>query len=309
MNDPIRYELPYREPWDWQQFHDHFALRLLPAVEHLDDGSYGRTFRFRAVTGWLQVRPLSDRPALELWLSRSCAAEHPALVARVRKMFDLDADPQAITAHLARDALLRPLALEKPEVRVPAAFDPFEQAIRAIAGQQVSIKAAVTITRRLVERLGEPLPDAPSDALAQLFPTPEAIAGASLLGIGMPAKRLLAMQRFAEAVAQGRLALDIEQGTEDLVERLCALPGIGPWTAEYIALRGFGAPDAFPAADLGLLKAPLWGTAGMSARALRARADAWRPFRAYAAIHIWRDYARGSVPMRPPRTESLSDGA
>src|SRR5690606_4543941 len=124
--------------------------------------------------------------------------------------------------------------------------------------------------------------------LDRLFPTAAAIAEGSLDNIGMPGRRVAALQRLAAAVAEGAFELEVVAGADELVERLCRLPGIGPWTAQYIALRGFGEPDAFPAADLGLLKAPIWGAGHISAEQLLARAEAWRPWRAYAAIHIWR---------------------
>ncbi|MCF7203391.1 DNA-3-methyladenine glycosylase family protein [Pseudomonas oligotrophica] len=282
--------LPYLEPWDWQQFHRHFALRLLPGVESLGERRYSRSVRVGTLHGWIRIEPVAGAPVLALTLCDSLLPAAESLGARVRRMFDLDADPQVITAHLGRDPVLAPLLAASPGLRVPAAYDPFEQAVRAVVGQQVSVKAAVTITRRLVERLGEPLPAAP-DGVHLLFPSAEALAGATLDNIGMPAKRLAALQHLAEAVAAGRLQLDIAAGADELVRQLCRLPGIGPWTAEYIALRGFGAADAFPSADLGLLKAPLWGTEPPSANALAARAEAWRPWRAYAAVHIWQDYA------------------
>jgi DNA-3-methyladenine glycosylase II len=285
--------LPYLAPWDWQQFQRHFALRLLPGVETLDDDGYCRSLRIGAVTGWLAVRPLAGQNLLELRISPSAQAISSTLVSRVRRMFDLDADPQAIAAHFSADALLGPLVAGYQGLRLPTAFDPFEQAVRAIVGQQVTVKAAVTITGRLVKRLGEPLPGAPTQGPQRLFPTPQQIASADLSAIGMPAKRVLALQRLSAAVADGSLELHVEDGAESLVERLCALPGIGPWTAEYIALRGFGAADAFPAADLGLLKAPVWGQGGIGARELKIRAEAWRPWRAYAAIHLWHSYAGG----------------
>ncbi|MCY1347416.1 putative bifunctional transcriptional activator/DNA repair enzyme AlkA [compost metagenome] len=153
------------------------------------------------------------------------------------------------------------------------------------------MKAAVTITGRLVQRLGEPLEETPDGEPLWLFPSPAALASDPLENIGMPGKRVQTLRRFAAAVADGELALTIDDGVEALVERLCALPGIGPWTAEYIALRAFGEPDAFPTADLGLLKAPLWGAGGIGARELAARAEAWRPWRAYAAVYLWHDYA------------------
>ncbi|EXF47400.1 DNA-3-methyladenine glycosidase II [Pseudomonas sp. BAY1663] len=284
--------LPYLEPWDWQQFHRHFALRLLPGIERLEAERYSRSLRLGAASGWLSVRPLADRPALELTLSDSLLPSQQVLVGKVRKMFDLDADPQAIAGHFAADPLLGPLAAARPGLRLPAAYDPFEQAVRAVVGQQVTVKAAVTITRRLLERLGEPLADAPP-GLHLLFPTPQAIADDPLENIGMPTRRAQALRRLAAAVAEGALQLHVEDGADALVRRLCELPGIGPWTAEYIALRGFGEADAFPAADLGLLKAPLWGLDGLTAKALTLRAESWRPWRAYAAIHIWDNYAKG----------------
>lgn len=286
--------LPFLPPWDWQQFQRHFALRLLPGVEALNANGYWRSLRIGSVTGWFAVRPLPEMNALELRISPSAMPASAALVTRVRRMFDLDADPQAITAHFSADAVLGPLVADTPGLRLPAAFDPFEQAVRAIVGQQVTVKAAVTLTNRLVTRLGEPLADAPTeDGPQRLFPTPEQLASADLSAIGMPAKRVLALQRLAAAVADGSFSLHMEDGADALVERLCALPGIGPWTAEYIALRGFGAVDAFPAADLGLLKSPAWGPGGISARELKARAEAWRPWRAYAAVYLWERYAGG----------------
>ncbi|WP_278414148.1 DNA-3-methyladenine glycosylase family protein [Stutzerimonas kunmingensis] len=291
MNEII--QLPYLEPWEWQQFHRHFALRLLPGVERLDVNGYARTLRLGEACGWLRVRAQADRSALELTLSDSLQQATLPLVGQVRRMFDLDADPQAIATHFASDPALGPLIAAHPGLRLPAAYDPFEQAVRAVVGQQVTVKAAVTITRRLVERLGEPLQDA-LPGLEMLFPTAQAIADDPLDNIGMPSKRAQALRRLAAAVAEGALQLHVEDSADALVQRLCELPGIGPWTAEYIALRGFGVADAFPAADLGLLKAPLWGADGISAKALAGRAEAWRPWRAYAAIHIWDNYSKGA---------------
>ncbi|WP_439861741.1 DNA-3-methyladenine glycosylase family protein [Pseudomonas sp. MBLB4136] len=285
--------LPYQPPWHWQQFHAHYALRALPGVERLDADGYRRSFRLDGVSGWFAVRPVPGQSALQLHHCASAEACLPALTARVRRMFDLDAEPQRIAAHLAEDPLLAPLVARNPGLRVPCAFDPFEQAVRAIVGQQVTVKAAVTIAARLVSRLGEPLQEATDGGLERLFPSAEALAEANLDGIGMPGKRVQTLQHFAAQVASGALHLDLRDGSAALIERLCALPGIGPWTAEYIALRAFGEADAFPASDLGLLKAPLWGADGIAARQLEARAEAWRPWRAYAAAHLWHDYAGG----------------
>jgi DNA-3-methyladenine glycosylase II len=285
--------LPYVAPWNWSQFHQHFALRLLPGVEALDSDCYSRTVRVGGSVGWISVRPSPEQYALELTLSDSLQKHASVLASRVRKMFDLDTDPAAIARHFANDPLLGPVVAANPALRLPSAFDPFEQAVRAIIGQQVTVKAAVTITRRLVERFGEKLPLTPTNeatGLRRLFPSAEAVADAVMNDIGMPGKRVATLQRLAAAVANGALELHVENGADELIGRLCELPGIGPWTAEYIALRGFGEPDAFPAADLGLLKAPLWGSESITARQLLARSQAWRPWRAYAAVHIWQNY-------------------
>ncbi|NQD92954.1 DNA-3-methyladenine glycosylase 2 family protein [Pseudomonas sp. CrR25] len=285
--------LPYQLPWNWQQFHGHYALRALPGVERLEADIYARSFRLEGVCGWFSVRPREDQCVLELRHSPSASACLAALIARVRRMFDLDADPQRIAAHLAGDSQLGALVARNPGLRLPTAFDPFEQAVRAIVGQQVTVKAAVTITGRLVSRLGEPLAEPDGAGVERLFPSPAALAEATLDGIGMPGKRVQTLQHFAAQVASGALRLDLDDGSAALIERLCALPGIGPWTAEYIALRAFGEADAFPASDLGLLKAPLWGAGGIDVKQLKARAEAWRPWRAYAAAHLWHNYSGG----------------
>ena len=285
--------LNYQPPWQWQQFHAHFALRALAGVENLQPHSYARSVQLDGQCGWFRVQPLADQHALQLHYSHSLQPCLPALTARVRKMFDLDCQPQQISAHFAADAQLGPLVARNPGLRLPTAFDPFEQAVRAIVGQQVTVKAAVTITGRLVTRLGEPLPFADAPEIQRLFPTPAAIAAANLGGIGMPGKRVQTLQHFAAQVASGDLHLSLQDGYTAFVEQLCGLPGIGPWTAEYIALRAFGEVDAFPASDLGLLKAPLWGPEGIDAKQLKARAEAWRPWRAYAAAHLWHNYSEG----------------
>ncbi|CDF83243.1 DNA-3-methyladenine glycosidase II [Pseudomonas knackmussii B13] len=294
QSPPLVFHLPYQPPFDWQQFHGHFALRRLVGVECLGDTHYRRSLRLNGRSGWMDIRPLADQPALRLELHLNGEADAEPLEAKVRKMFDLDSDPHGVAACLSADPLLQPLLVAWPGLRLPCAFDPFEQAVRAIVGQQVTVKAAVTIVGRLVQRLGEPLENAVTDGPHRLFPTPRAIAEANLDGIGMPGKRVATLQRFAAAIAEGALELHVEDGAEVLVKRLCELPGIGPWTAEYVALRAFGEADAFPAADLGLLKSPVWGEGGITARELQKRAENWRPWRAYAAVYLWQAYSQGS---------------
>ncbi|MFV9654561.1 DNA-3-methyladenine glycosylase family protein [Pseudomonas sp. NY15366] len=285
--------LPYQPPWNWQQFHGHFALRAIPGLESLSADSYSRGFSIDGVPGWLRVTPLPGQNALELRCRIASPAHLDQLEQRVRRMFDLDSEPETIARHLSADELLAPLLLRNPGLRLPVAFDPFEQAVRAIVGQQVTVKAAVTIVGRLVQRVGTPIETPQALGINRLFPSPQALAEADLAGIGMPGKRVHCLQHFAARIADGSLKLDLQEGSAALIERLCALPGIGPWTAEYIALRAFGEADAFPASDLGLLKAPVWGVGGIDARRLKARAEAWRPWRAYAAAHLWHCYSGG----------------
>lgn len=285
--------LPYQPPWQWQQFHQHFTLRAIPGLEALAPDSYSRSFAIDGAIGWLRVTPVPGQNALELRCTLSSIRHLDQLEHRVRRMFDLDAQPHVIAQHLSGDDMLAPLVQRNPGLRLPVAFDPFEQAVRAIVGQQVTVKAAVTLVGRLVQRIGAPVQMPGAPLITHLFPTAQMLAEADLSGIGMPGKRVQCLQHFAARIADGNLQFDLTDGCATLIERLCNLPGIGPWTAEYIALRAFGEADAFPASDLGLLKAPVWGEGGIDTRRLTARAEAWRPWRAYAAAHLWHNYSGG----------------
>jgi AraC family transcriptional regulator of adaptative response / DNA-3-methyladenine glycosylase II len=290
QNGLCRLRLPYRDPWHWRQFRDHFGLRALPGVERVMADQYVRSFRLGPTAGWLSVRPVPEDRELELTLSLTATSALAPVVARVRRMFDLDADPISIGGHLAADPALGPLVTRWPGLRLPSAFDPFEQAVRTILGQQVTVKAAVTVAGRLVVRLGEPLAGGPEGGPDRLFPTPQAIAEGDLGGLGLPGKRVQTLRRLARAIATGEIVLSGEQGANSIVSKLLTLPGIGPWTAQYIALRALGEPDAFPATDLGILKAKAWGSNPLSPREVIERANAWRPWRAYAAVYLWQSY-------------------
>ncbi|MBU1331580.1 MAG: DNA-3-methyladenine glycosylase [Gammaproteobacteria bacterium] len=284
---PLDCLLRYQPPWSWSQFHAHYALRALSGVECLDAQSYARSAELDGHCGWWRVTPLEDVAALRLEVSPSLAPCLPQLALRVRRMFDLDAEPLRIAAHFSADPYLADAFARRPGLRLPSAFDPFEQAIRAIVGQQVSVKAAVTLATRLVQRLGRRLPDATPDSPQWLFPDAPSLASADLSGIGMPGRRVQTLQHFAAEVAAGHLQLNLDAGSQALAERLRSLPGIGPWTADYIALRAFGEADAFPAADLGLLKSPVWQGDHPTPRELARRAEGWRPWRGYAAVQLW----------------------
>jgi AraC family transcriptional regulator of adaptative response / DNA-3-methyladenine glycosylase II len=205
-------------------------------------------------------------------------------------MFDLDADPLAINASLSRDPLLGKLTQARPGLRVPGAWDGFELGVRAILGQQVGVAGASTLAARLAARFGHPLPFQ-IDGLARTFPTAEELVGADL-AIGIPASRGEAIREFAKAVAAGILPFDGSQSAT-FVERLTALRGLGPWTAQYIAMRALSDPDAFPAGDLVLRRA-----SGIKTTAqLEPHAERWRPWRAYAAMHLWQGVKDGTIDL------------
>jgi AraC family transcriptional regulator of adaptative response / DNA-3-methyladenine glycosylase II len=213
----------------------------------------------------------------------------------VRRLFDLDADPLQIGQHLARSALLRPLIAAAPGMRVPGAWDPFELAVRAILGQQITVRAATTLAGRLAEKFGAPV--ACGDGLRRLFPRPEVLAEADVASIGMPRARANTLRALATAVARGEPLLDPAHGCEAMIERLCVLPGIGQWTAQYIAMRALSEPDAFPSGDLGVRKALGNGNGPLSAAAVERIAEPWRPWRAYAVMHLWNSAAAGASPL------------
>jgi DNA-3-methyladenine glycosylase II len=208
-------------------------------------------------------------------------------------MFDLRADPKKIGAELAADPWLAPLVEAVPGLRVPGAWSGFELVVRAIVGQQVSVKAATTIIGRLVQRAGERIEGHPHENTAWRFPTPAALAAVDLAKIGMPGKRVAALQGFAHAVASGDVPLDSNVADADsLRAALLALPGIGPWTVEYVAMRAWRDADAWPAWDLVLMQSICARDPSLvRPTQQRTRTDAWRPWRAYAAMHLWNEVA------------------
>jgi AraC family transcriptional regulator of adaptative response / DNA-3-methyladenine glycosylase II len=214
----------------------------------------------------------------------------PAVIARIRRVFDLSADPGLIAAHLSQDPALAPLVEARPGLRAPGAWDGFELAVRAVLGQQITVAAARSLAGRLAEAFGEPVEDPAAAALGlnRLFPTPERLVGQDIAGLGMPRARGAALEALARTVAADPAIFTPRAHLESAIAALSALPGIGEWTAQYIALRELREPDAFPHADVGLMRA-LTDTAGRrpTAPELLSRAEAWRPWRAYAAQHLW----------------------
>ena len=283
---PLRLKLAYRPPFDFRASLAFLRQRALPGIERIGIDTYARVID--ANGAWLELGEWgNNEAALRLSLHGASTIELPSIVQHVRRMFDLDADPSAIHAQLGDDALLAPLIATQPGLRLPGGWDGFEVAMRAVLGQQVSVAAATTLARRLVAMHGRPLPSPIADDLDSLFPLPEALVDIDLIGLGLPAKRAATLNTVARALAEGRVSFSPAQSLGDFIADWTALPGIGDWTAQYIAMRGLRHPDAFPAGDL-VLRKQAGNGATITEKQLRERAEAWRPWRSYAVIQLWR---------------------
>jgi AraC family transcriptional regulator of adaptative response / DNA-3-methyladenine glycosylase II len=266
--------LDHRPPFDWASLLEFLGARAIPGVEVIENDTYRRTVRVDGKKGFVSVRPDGKRNAVRAEISHSLAPVLLPVAARLRSLFDLDAHPAAVADHLGRDRALRPLVKLRPGLRLPGAFDGFEMAVRAILGQQVTVKGATTLSGRFVEALATKI-ETPHEGLRFVFPDAHTVAR-SAFSIGMPAARASAVRALARACDRD-LVLAPHAEAETTIERLLALPGIGPWTAHYIAMRALHWPDAWPGGDLVLKReAP--------------NSDSWRPWRAYGAMHIWRNH-------------------
>ena len=284
---PLRLRLPFKPPLNWAGMLQFLRPRLVPGVEVIGEDRYQRTISVADWTGTLAVRAALDEPCLWLELPVPPPRALMPIVARVSRMFDLGADLGQIEEQLAADAELAALIGRRAGLRVPGCWDPFELGVRAILGQQVFVGAASTLTGRLVDLLGTPL-QLKSPGLRAIFPSPQTVASADLSNLGIPLKRCEAIRAFASAVRDGLIRLDGARPASEVTAALQELPGVGSWTAEYIALRGLHEPDAFPASDLGIRRRLSRGGPVDLTHVLR-RAEAWRPWRAYAAIPLWMD--------------------
>jgi AraC family transcriptional regulator of adaptative response / DNA-3-methyladenine glycosylase II len=283
-NGAITLRLPYRAPLDGEALLAFLAKRVVPGVEEAGDGSYRRSLRLPYGAGIVELQPTGGHVRACFWLSD--LRDLGAAVERSRALLDLDSDPQAVCDALNADSLLSPLLRKAPGRRVPGHVDAHELAIRAVLGQQVSLAGAATLAGRLTTDLGEPL-EHPIGTVTHLFPSAEAFAEARPTGFPMPESRRRALLSLAGALARGELVLDHGADREEARRRLLALPGMGPWTVEYVAMRALRDPDAFLATDLGLKRAlERLGQDGTPAAAERL-AERWRPYRAYAQQHLW----------------------
>jgi len=298
--------LAYRPPYDWTHVRDFLATRAIAGVERVDARGYARTVACEDGHALIRVSAVPGEDALELRVTGAPAAALMQLASVARRVFDLAADPARVAMELATDPLIGPLLRARPGLRIPGAWDPFECTVRAVLGQQVTVAAGCTFAARLVARAG--IAVGGGDGLTHLFPTPASLAGASLDALGITRTRAATLHALARAVLEGRI--DFNAAPPELANALAALPGIGSWTAQYVALRALGEPDALPTGDLVLrrMAAPP-GRAALTSRELEDRAREWQPWRGYAVMHLWRAAAEAGRRVNNVRNQRARAGA
>lgn len=268
------------------------SARAISGLETVEAGVYRRSISVGREHGWISVA-MGAGDWLEVAVDFPDAAALPEIERRLRRMFDLDAQPQVINPQLANDPLMARLVAARPGLRLPGTWDGLELAIRAVLGQQITVVAAIRLAGKLVAQYGQPLAT-PHVGITHVFPTAEVLAAADLAALGMPKARGRTLSGVAQALLDDPELFEPKASLKDGVARLVALPGIGDWTAQYIAMRQMREVDAFASGDIGLINALVALEGGpVSARQLLARAEAWRPLRAYAAQHLWASLSRG----------------
>ena len=295
----VTLRIRYRPPYDWDSMLAYLAARAVPGVELVENGAYHRTLGIGGFAGGVRVTHLARRQSLEVRIRFPNVRALPAIVARVRRLFDTGADIETIGEHLSRDALLRPLVRQRPGLRAPGGWEGFELAVRAILGQQISVSAARGLAGQLAARHGKPIPAgcATHPGLSRVFPTAERLARTKSIGLGMPAARQSSLKELAAAALSDPNLFRPFGTIEEAIARFRAIRGVGEWTAQYIALRALRETDAFPASDAGLLRNAAWMEGARPTPAsLLKRAESWRPWRAYAAQHLWA--AQGALVAR-----------
>jgi AraC family transcriptional regulator, regulatory protein of adaptative response / DNA-3-methyladenine glycosylase II len=279
----ISLRLSFRPPYDWDHMQSFLAADAIPGVESVTAEGYSRAALTPSGYALLQVRPVIQARALQVKIQGAMPAELPMLLASVRRMFDLTADPGRIAAAMHDEPLLQPLLHRRPGLRIPGTWDAFECSVCAIVGQRGS-GASRGLLKRLVERLGRPI-DAPGTGIRYLFPTAAALADANLHELGFSSLRCEALRQLARGVRDRSIRFDAPSA--EISRIFCALPGVSRWTAGYVELRGLSEPDAFPFGDLMLRRAAATGAKPLTGLALDERAECWRPFRGYALFHLW----------------------
>jgi AraC family transcriptional regulator of adaptative response / DNA-3-methyladenine glycosylase II len=296
----ITLRIRYRPPYDWESMLSFLEARAIPGVEAVEKGCYRRTVEIGGSAGSIAVTHVPLRQSLSVTIHFPDVQSLPAIVNRVRRLFDVGADIETIDEHLSHDPQLAPWVALRPGLRAPGGWDGFELAVRAVLGQQVSVVAARRLAGQLVALYGRPVQENTDNqagptysvsiypVLTHTFPTAERLAATESIKLGMPVARLATLKALARAAAEDPNLFRPFGTMEEAIARLCSIPGIGDWTAQYIALRAIREMDAFPASDIGLLRgaAKVDGVPATPKSLLR-RAESWKPWRAYAAQHLW----------------------
>jgi AraC family transcriptional regulator, regulatory protein of adaptative response / DNA-3-methyladenine glycosylase II len=279
------FRIRFRPPYHWEGMLAFLEKRAIPGVELVEGGVYRRSISLNGRHGYFEVSLDEGRDALAVRIQFGDPCLLFLIIERIRAMFDLSADWTDIAQTLRSDPVLTERIKSAPGMRVPGSWDGFELTIRAIIGQQVSVAAATSLTGRLARTFGEPF--LPAEGLTHIFPRPQVLGEADLSKVGLTKTRAETIRALARAVAEGTIRFDKIINSDEFLARLWEIPGIGRWTAQYVALRGLGEPDAFPAGDLGLLRA----LDLTNSRELESRSEVWRPWRAYATIYLWNGHA------------------
>jgi len=293
----ISLRLAVRRPFDWPRLLEFLSARAVPGVEEIGGRCYRRTVRVGADTGWIEATSSADEDAVHLRVSSGLSRHLLEIAERAIRLFDLEADPEAIAKHLSSDARLRDCVRRRPGLRVPGAWDAFETTLRIVLGQQISVAGATTLHGRLVRRLGVAIAegDETSAGLTHYTPTAADVAAADLSGIGLTSARAATVSSLARAVAGGTLDLRPTAGLESAIHTLASLPGIGSWTAQMIAMRVMGEPDACPSGDLWLKQAFAPAGERLSEARVEEISRAWSPWRAYAVVHILTEFGESTA--------------
>jgi len=282
------FRLHFRPPYHWEGMLGFLAPRATPGVEVVEGNCYRRTISVNGREGYFEVSPEKDRDVLLVRIEFRDPQCLFFIVERIRAMFDLNADWADVVETLRNDPMLAATMEAEPGLRLPGCWNAFELATRAILGQQITVKGASALAGRMANKFGKRFSGA--KGLTHLFPTPEALAEAKLTSIGLTGARAETIRALARAVCDRKINFEGIVDSEAFLERLCEIPGIGKWTAQYVAMRALGEPDAFPSTDLGLLRAMNLS----NYRELEQRAEGWRPWRAYAAMYLWKFGGQGA---------------
>jgi AraC family transcriptional regulator of adaptative response / DNA-3-methyladenine glycosylase II len=278
--------LPYRPPYDWSAMIRFLKVRAIAGLEVVTNDSYSRVIELDKVSGSITVSHAPQQSALRVIVRFARLESLSVIIARIRRMFDLSAEPGAIASVLSCDQILAPLVSARPGLRVPGGWDGFEIAVRAVLGQQITLKAATNLAARIVSAVGASVTQS-IPGLTHAFPRPERFNANTLVGIGMPKVRAAAIANIAAVLCADKHLFDSRRDLDEAVVHLRNLPGIGEWTAQYIAMRALGESDAFLAGDVGVQRKFALNGRRLNASELLARAERWRPWRAYAVLHLW----------------------